>query len=108
MFNQAKQIAVVRLILITVFILILINGNIQTYANTVGTQQSTIGIKGRVLSSDGYDEVIPIDTYYKVRFDSTGGSAVSMQFVKENCNAVEPIEHTLPLSINTQPTVQSI
>lgn len=67
---------------------------IKTYANTLEIQQSTIGIKGRILANSDYDVIIPIETYYKVTFDSAGGSAVSMQFVKENCNAVEPAAPT--------------
>ena len=57
-------------------------------------QRATVGIKGKVLANSDYDVIIPIDTYYKVIFDSTGGSAVSMQFVKENCNAIEPAAPT--------------
>lgn len=74
---------------------------IKTYADqptstptSLEIQRTTVGIKGKVLANSDYDVIIPIDTYYKVIFDSTGGSAVSMQFVKENCNAIEPAAPT--------------
>lgn len=79
---------------ILTIILIFILSPIKVYASTVETQQSTIGIKGTVLANADYDVIIPIDTYYKVTFDSAGGSPVQLQFVRENCNAIEPAAPT--------------
>ena len=79
---------------ILTIILIFILSPIKVYASTVETQQSTIGIKGKVLANSDYDVIIPIDTYYKVTFDSAGGSPVQLQFVRENCNAIEPAAPT--------------
>ena len=93
-----------NLISIAVLFIFYLLTPIKTYADqptptpstptSLEIQQTTVGIKGRVLANSNYDVLIPIDTYYKVIFDSTGGSAVSMQFVKENCNAIEPAAPT--------------
>lgn len=93
-----------NLISIVVLFIFYLLTPIKTYADqptppsptptSLEIQQTTVGIKGKVLANSDYDVIIPIDTYYKVTFDSTGGSAVSMQFVKENCNAIEPAAPT--------------
>lgn len=90
-----------NLISIAVLFIFYLLTPIKTYADQPTTtptsleiQRATVGIKGKVLANSDYDVIIPIDTYYKVIFDSTGGSAVSMQFVKENCNAIEPAAPT--------------
>lgn len=89
----------VNLISIAVLFIFYLLTPIKTYADqptptSLEIQRTTVGIKGKVLANSDYDVIIPIDTYYKVIFDSTGGSAVSMQFVKENCNAIEPAAPT--------------
>lgn len=90
-----------NLISIVVLFIFYLLTPIKTYADqptptptSLEIQRTTVGIKGKVLANSDYDVIIPIDTYYKVIFDSTGGSAVSMQFVKENCNAIEPAAPT--------------
>mgnify|MGYP004519970533 CR=1 FL=1 len=90
-----------NLISIAVLFIFYLLTPIKTYADqptptptSLEIQRATVGIKGKVLANSDYDVIIPIDTYYKVIFDSTGGSAVSMQFVKENCNAIEPAAPT--------------
>lgn len=90
-----------NLISIAVLFIFYLLTPIKTYADqptptptSLEIQRTTVGIKGKVLANSDYDVIIPIDTYYKVIFDSTGGSAVSMQFVKENCNAIEPAAPT--------------
>ena len=92
-----------NLISIVVLFIFYLLTPIKTYADqptptptptSLEIQRATVGIKGKVLANSDYDVIIPIDTYYKVIFDSTGGSAVSMQFVKENCNAIEPAAPT--------------
>lgn len=93
-----------NLISIAVLFIFYLLTPIKTYADqptppsptptSLEIQRTTVGIKGKVLANSDYDVLIPIDTYYKVIFDSTGGSAVSMQFVKENCNAIEPAAPT--------------
>lgn len=53
-------------------------------------QQATVGIKGRVLSSSDYDVIVPINKYFKVVFNTSGGSIVNEQVVKKGEYAVEP------------------
>lgn len=74
-----------NLISIAVLFIFYLLTPIKTYADqptptptSLEIQQATVGIKGKVLANSDYDVIIPIDTYYKVIFDSTGGSAVSM------------------------------
>lgn len=67
---------------------------LKVYASTVEIQQSTIGIQCKVKSTNDTDVTIPIDTYYKVTFNSAGGTIVPMQFVKQNEYATEPIAPT--------------
>ena len=67
---------------------------LKAYASTVEIQQSTIGIQCTVKAANDTDVTIPIDTYYKVTFNSAGGTIVPMQFVKQNEYATEPIAPT--------------
>lgn len=53
-------------------------------------QRATVGIKGRVLSSSDYDVIVPINKYFKVVFNTSGGSIVNEQVVKKGEYAVEP------------------
>lgn len=67
---------------------------LKAYASTLEIQQSTIGIQCTVKAANDTDVIIPIDTYYKVTFNSAGGTIVPMQFVKQNEYATEPIAPT--------------
>ena len=53
-------------------------------------QRATVGIQGRVLSNNNYDVLIPIDTYYRVSFNTTGGTIINDQFIKKGSYAKEP------------------
>ena len=95
--TQANLISIAVLFIFYLLTPIIVHADQTTPSPTptsLEIQRATVGIKGKVLANSDYDVIIPIDTYYKVIFDSTGGSAVSMQFVKENCNAIEPAAPT--------------
>lgn len=57
-------------------------------------QRATVGIQGRVLSNNNYDVLIPIDTYYRVSFNTTGGTIINDQFIKKGSYAKEPTSPT--------------
>ena len=73
---------------------------IKTYADQTPTptsleiQRATVGIQGRVLSNNNYDVLIPIDTYYRVSFNTTGGTIINDQFIKKGSYAKEPTSPT--------------
>lgn len=66
----------------------------QTTPSSLEIQRATVGIQGRVLSNNNYDVLIPIDTYYRVSFNTTGGTIINDQFIKKGSYAKEPTSPT--------------
>ena len=66
----------------------------QPSPSSLEIQRATVGIQGRVLSNNNYDVLIPIDTYYRVSFNTTGGTIINDQFIKKGSYAKEPTSPT--------------